>query len=308
MRLLVIAPDDYPELEHLRHEAPDVELIVGTDAASLRSRVSDCEAILIAPRFGSVLIDLWLELRKVQWIHTLAAGVEFLPFDLLRRSEIVVTNGRGLWADALGEFAVAAMLWFAKELRRLADNHAAHRWEPFTVERLAGKTVGIIGYGGIGRAIAARAAALGMHVIGVGRRQETGEPTIDEVIARADYLVMSAPLTPRTQRLLSRERIAKLKPSAVVINVGRGRTIDEAALVEALRAKAIRGAALDVFETEPLPPDHPLWTLDNVLISPHCADHTSDAHARAMQFFIENLRRFRRGEPLENVVDKAEQY
>ena len=308
MRLLVIAPPDYPPLELLRREAPDVELIAGTDADSLRGEAARCEAILIAPRFGAVLTEMWLEVRKVRWIHTLAAGVEFLPFDLLRRSEIVVTNGRGLYADALGEFAVAAMLWFAKDLRRLVANQEARRWEPYTVERLAGKTAGIIGYGGIGRAIGTRAAALGMHVIGVGRRQESGDPALDEVLARADYLVMSVPLTPRTQRLLSRERIARMPPSAVLINVGRGRTVDEAALVDALRTNAIRGAALDVFETEPLPPDHPLWQLDNVLLSPHTADSTSDSHVRAMQFFMENLRRFRRGEPLENVVDKMEQY
>lgn len=308
MRLLVIAPADFPPLELLRAEVPDVELVVGTEAESLRGDAPACDAILVAPRFGGVITDLWLEIRPVRWIHTLAAGVEFLPFDLLRRSEIVVTNGRGLYAEALGEFAIASMLWFAKDLRRLARNQAERRWEPYTVERLAGKTVGIIGYGGIGRAVGTRAAALGMNAIGVGRRQELGEPTIDDVLSRADYIVMSVPLTPRTQRLLSRERIARMLPNAVLINVGRGRTVDEAALIDALRANAIRGAALDVFEVEPLPPEHPLWTLDNVLISPHTADHTSDSHLRAMQFFIENLRRFRRGEPLENVVDKVEQY
>jgi phosphoglycerate dehydrogenase-like enzyme len=308
MRLLVIAPPDFPPLQLLRREAPDVELIVGMDPEVLRPDAARCEAVLIAPRFGSVLTDLWLQVRKVQWIHALAAGVEFLPFDLLRRSTIVVTNGRGLYADALGEFAIAAMLWFAKDLRRLVRNQAAHTWDPYTVERLSGKTVGIIGYGGIGRAIGARASALGMHVLGVGRRQEAGEPTIDDVVARADYVVMSTPLTPRTFRLLSRARIERMMQTAVVINVGRGRTIDEQALVDSLRGKRIRGAALDVFDIEPLPPEHPLWTFENVLISPHTADRTADSHARAMQFFVENLRRFRAGGPLENVVDKLEQY
>jgi phosphoglycerate dehydrogenase-like enzyme len=116
------------------------------------------------------------------------------------------------------------------------------------------------------------------------------------------------PLTPHTHRLVSRERLALMKESAVLINIGRGRTIDEEALVEALREHRIRGAALDVFDVEPLPREHPLWQLDNVLLSPHTADHTDDAHARAMQFFLDNLRRFRAGESLENVVDKVEQY
>lgn len=308
MRLLVIAPSDFEPLELLRRDAPDVELAIGTDPDSLRSDAARSDAVLIAPRYGSLLTALWRELANVRWIHTLSAGVEFLPFDLLRRSSIVVTNSRGLYADALGEFAVAAMLWFAKDLRRMTRNQEARAWEPFTIERLAGRTAGIIGYGGIGRAIGSRAAALGMRVLGVGRRQEFGDPTIEDAVAQADYVVMSTPLTPRTYRLLSRARIAMMKPSAVFINVGRGRTVDEDALVDALREKRIRGAALDVFETEPLPPEHPLWQLDNVLISPHTADRTSDSHVRAMQFFLENLRRFRAGESLENVVDKLEQY
>ena len=308
MRLLVIAPPDFEPLAMLRRDAPDVMLSAGTDPDALRADARRADAVLLAPRYGTVLTDLWLELRSVRWIHALAAGVESLPFDLLRTSSAVVTNSRGLYADALGEFAIAAMLWFAKDLRRLTRNQDAARWEPYTVERVEGKTVGILGYGGIGHAVGRRAAALGMRVLTIRRRQEFGDPTTEEVIAESDYVVMCTPLTPSTYRLMSRERIAAMKPSAVFVNVGRGRTVDEDALVEALRERRIRGAALDVFEVEPLREDHPLWSLDNVLISPHTADHTADAHARAMMFFIENLRRFRNGDPLENVVDKAEQY
>ena len=190
----------------------------------------------------------------------------------------------------------------------MARNQDARRWEPYTVERLEGRTAGIIGYGGVGEAVGRRTAALGMRVLPVRRRQEFGEPTVDDVIAQADYVVMSAPLTPGTYRMITRERIASMKPHAVFINLGRGATVDEDALVEALREGRIRGAALDVFEVEPLPPEHVLWTLENVLVSPHTADHTEDAHLRAMQFFVENLKRFRAGESLQNVVDKAERY
>jgi phosphoglycerate dehydrogenase-like enzyme len=308
MRLLVIAPPDFEPLQLLRHEAPDVALTVGTDAESLRAGADRADAVLLAPRYGSVLTDLWRDLGHIQWIHTLAAGVESLPFDLLRRTAAVVTNSRGLYADALGEFVVAAMLWFAKDLRRAVRNQEERRWEPYTVERLEGKTAGIIGYGGIGHAVGRRASALGMRVLTVRRRQDFGDPTMEEVIAESDFVVMCAPLTPSTYQMMTRERISAMKSSAVFINVGRGRTVDEDALVEALRNNRIRGAALDVFEVEPLPQGHPLWTLDNVLLSPHTADHTEDAHGRAMLFFIENLRRFRAGESLENVVDKIEQY
>jgi phosphoglycerate dehydrogenase-like enzyme len=307
-RLLVIAPSDFAALDLLRREAPDVALSIGTDADVLRGDATQADAVLIAPRYGSLLTELWRELANVRWIHTLAAGVELLPFDLLQGRDVVVTNSRGLYADALGEFAVAAMLWFAKDLRRMARNQDARRWEPYTIERLEGHTVGIIGYGGVGEAVGRRAAALGMRVLPVRRRQEFGEPTVDDVIAQADYVVMSAPLTPGTYRLITRERIASMKPHAVFINLGRGATVEEDALVDALRERRIRGAALDVFEVEPLPPEHPLWTLDNVLVSPHTADHTEDAHVRAMQFFVENLKRFRAGESLQNVVDKAERY
>ena len=308
LHLLVIAPPEFGPLEMLRRDAPGVTVSIATDADALRRHARNADAVLIAPRYGPVLTELWRELENVRWIHTLAAGVELLPFDLLRRSDVVVTSSRGLYADALSEFVVAAMLWFAKDLRRLIRNQEEHRWEPYTVERLEGQTAGIVGYGGIGQAVGRRASALGMRVVSVRRRQELGEPTLDEVIATSDYVVMCTPLTPATYRLMSQERIASMKASAVFINVGRGATVDETALADALQNGRIRGAALDVFATEPLPPDHPLWQLDNVLISPHTADHTRDSHVRAMQFFIENLRRFRAAESLENVVDKVEQY
>lgn len=308
MRLLVIAPPEFAALDLLHREAPDLELSIGTEVESLRSDARHADAVLIAPRYGAVLAALWRELGNVRWIHTLAAGVEFLPFELLRDSDVVVTNSRGLYADALGEFAVGAMLWFAKDLRRLVRNQERRLWEPYTVERLEGQTVGIIGYGGIGQAVGRRATALGMHVIAIRRRQDFGDPTIEEVIAQSDHVVLCAPLTPNTRGLLSRGRIALMKPSAVFINIGRGGTVDEAALIDALRNDRIRGAALDVFEVEPLPHEHPFWQLENVLLSPHTADHTADSHMRAMHFFIENLRRFGAGESLENVVDKSEQY
>lgn len=308
MHLLVIAPPDFRPLEMLRREAPDVELTVGDDAASLRPAAPRADAVVIAPRFAPLLADLLPDLLRARWIHTLAAGVDRLPFDLLRTTDALVTNSRGLYADALGEFAIAAMLWFSKDLRRLVRQQEQRRWEPYTVDRLEGRTVGIIGFGGIGRAVARRAEALGMRVAGVRRRSAPGEPTVDQVVPQSDYVVLSLPSTPATQRLMSAARLATMKPSAVFINVGRGATVDEEALVEVLRDRRIRGAALDVFESEPLPAAHPLWRLENVLISPHTADHTDDAHDRAMRFFLENLRRFRSGEALENVVDKTEEY
>lgn len=292
-RLAVIAPPDFRALALLR----DAGISFSEDATS-------ADALLVSPRLLSKLRDVLADAKHVRWIHTLGAGVDTLPFDLLRNRDIVVTNSRGLYGDGLAEFVIASMLFFAKRLRKLMRNQDAHRWEPFEVEWLAGKTIGVIGFGGIGQAIGRRADAMGMRVLPVSRH--AGD--VDEVIAQSDYIALATPLTPHTRNLISAQRIARMKSNAVLINVSRGAIVDERALVDALRDKKIRGAALDVFETEPLPPDHPLWSLDNVLISPHSADHTTDSHDRAMRFFIENWRRFERGAPLENVVDLDAQY
>ena len=295
MKVYALAPSDFPPLRRL---PPDV----------VTNSIADADVLLVGPRFARTVLDVLHDAQRVRWIHTLAAGVDHLPFDLLRPMDIVVTNSRGLYADALAEFVIAAMLFFAKDLRRVLRNQDARRWEPYTVTRLEGQTTGVIGYGGIGQAVARRAQALGMNVIHTRRQREMGDPSIDDVIAESDTVVLSAPLTPSTYRLMNAERIAAMKSTAVLINVSRGPIVDEAALVEALRSNRIRGAALDVFEHEPLPSDHPLWSLDNALISPHTADHTADSHDRAMTFFLENLARFERGDALENVVDKQEQY
>jgi phosphoglycerate dehydrogenase-like enzyme len=260
--------------------------------------LADAEVVLVPPRYGSTLRDVWNAMKSVRWIHALGAGVETLPFDLLRqRKDIIVTNSKGIYGDALAEFVIAAILWFAKDLRRLVKNQEAHLWEPYTIQRVEGATLGIFGFGGIGRAVAKRAGAMGMRIV--------TDRDIDALL-ETDYLVLSVPLTKETRGILNAERIARMK--GVLINVSRGAVVDEEALVDALLNRRMRGAALDVFATEPLPPSHPLWALENVLISPHTADHTSDSHERARNFFLQNLERFRRGEPLQNIVDVEREY
>jgi phosphoglycerate dehydrogenase-like enzyme len=274
------------------------------DLDALRQELPQADAILVMPRMNHVLRELWPYAKNVRWVHTLAAGVETLLFPELVASDVVVTNGRGAFANALAEFVVGAMLWFAKDIDRMRRNQHRHRWEPFDVVRIEEATVGIIGYGSIGRAVASRCEAFGMDVIAFRR----GSLNLDELLTASDYIVICAPLTPSTRGLLGAPQLALMKESAVLINVGRGPIVDEAALIDALRERRIRGAALDVFDEEPLPPEHPFWSLDNVLLSPHCADHTADAHERAMDVFHDNLARFERGEELVNVVDKEKRY
>ena len=261
-----------------------------------------------------LLREIFGRCQKVSWIHSMAAGVDKLLFPELVESEVVLTNGSGVFSASLGEFVLAAILYFAKDFRRMIRNQAAGAWEPFDVEEVAGQSVGIVGYGDIGRAVASRAQAMGMRVLATKRHlPESPDPLVKEfyqpearreMIALCDYIVATAPLTEETRHMISDDEFAVMKPTAVVINVGRGPVIDEAALLRALTAGQIKGAGLDGFEQEPLPVGHPLYKLENVLLSPHCADHTADWQDQAMRFFLEQYARFEKGEPLKNMVNK----
>jgi phosphoglycerate dehydrogenase-like enzyme len=243
-------------------------------------------------------------------------GLERTLFPELMESSLPLTNGTGVFSASLGEFALAAILYFAKDFRRMIRNQMAGVWEAFDVMPVSGSTVGIIGYGDIGRAIAARVRPLGMTVLAVKRHASPFGGTDSlveqiysperrtEMLSQCDYVVAAAPLTSETRGMIGEPEFAVMKPTAVVINVGRGPVINEEALLSALSNRQIKGAALDVFDHEPLPHGHPFYKLENVLLSPHCADHTPDWLDQAMQFFIVQFNRFRKDEPLFNVVDK----
>ena len=252
----------------------------------------------------------------VRWVHTRAAGIDNLLFRELVESPAVLTNGSGVFSQSLGEFVLGAILYFAKDFRRMIRSQTEGRWAPFDVVEVSGQTAGIVGYGDIGRAIATRLRAMGMRVVGMTRRgpllynmdslvsRVYGPAERIEMLSQCDYVIVAAPLTPETRGLIGEAEFAAMRPGAVVINVGRGPVIDEAALVRALTENRIRGAALDVFDSEPLPQGHPLYQLENVLLSPHCADHTAGWLEAAMSFFLDNYERYRKREPLLNVVDK----
>ncbi len=255
----------------------------------------------------------------VKWIHSKSAGVEGLLGENLKRSPIVLTNAQGVFADSLAEFAITGMLYFAKFLPRMNANKEAKRWEYFEVNCLKGATLGILGYGGIGQQIAKRALAFGMKVISFRTKvKDEGEiqdgvtvyPVVkfDDLVGEFDYLSLSLPATPETLGFLSAERIRKLKQGTVLVNVGRGTTVDEEAMISALREDHIFGAALDVFAVEPLPETSPLWQLDNVLLSPHTADRTATWLDESMEMFVENAKLFSLGQPLKNIVDKTRGY
>jgi phosphoglycerate dehydrogenase-like enzyme len=255
---------------------------------------------------------------SVRWIHSRSAGLDDLLFPELVEGDTVLTNGSGVFSQSLGEFVLGAILYFAKDFRRMLGQQVAGRWEQFDVEEVAGQTVGIVGYGDIGRAVASRVRAMGMKVVANKRHPpQTTDPLIDhyyrpqelrEMVALCHFVVSTAPLTEETRHMISDAEFSAMKPTAVVINVGRGPVIDEAAMLRALTAKRIKGAALDVFDHEPLPSGHAFYQLDNVLLSPHCADHTAEWKNDAMRFFLEQYSRFEKDEPLKNLVNKRRGY
>jgi phosphoglycerate dehydrogenase-like enzyme len=204
-------------------------------------------------------------------------------------------------------------------MRRMIRQQQAGVWEAFTTEEIQGKTLGIVGYGGIGSTAAELARPLGLRIVALRRRPELfqKDPLVDEsfaptqvnqLMAASDYVLLAAPLTDDTRGMIGASQIAAMKPAGVLINVGRGAVVDEPALIQALENGKIRGAALDVFAVEPLPPGHPFYRMENVLLSPHTADHVRDFIHLAVESFLENLRRFQANQPLMNLVDKHAGY
>lgn len=308
--VLVLATHHDPQLAMLG----SVSHVVGATFDDLAGSVAEAAAILHWSGSRETLRRVFLASPKLRWVHSRNAGVDSLLFPELIESPIPLTNGSGIFSQSLGEFALAAILYFAKDFPRMLRNQRLRQWEQFDVEEISTQTVGIVGYGDIGRAVATRVKVMGMKVFALKRHAPVeGDPFIDQfyappqmhqMLSACDYVVVAAPLTNETLHMISDAEFAAMKPSAIVINVGRGPVVDQAALLRALAAKQIRGAGLDVFEHEPIPKSDPIWSFDNVLISPHTADHTSTWLDQAMQFFIEQYERFLKNEPLENVVNK----
>ena len=313
---LLVLSNVEPQLSMLDELHSTTNPLIGTSPEVFEPAGADAEVILNWAGSLDLLRDVFNLCPRLRWIHSRSAGLERTLFPELIASDVVLTNGSGVFSDSLGEFVLGAILYFAKDFRRMVRNQMANLWEPFDVTMISGKTVGIVGYGDIGRAVASRVRVPGMKVLGVKRRvleedrtdalaQEV-HPTEDliSVLPRCDYVVVAVPLNDATRGLIGTKELAALKTTAVIINVGRGPVIDEDALIRALSESKIRGAALDVFDEEPLPRGHAFYQLENVLLSPHCADHTPDWLDNAMRFFITQFERFRRGEPLLNIVDK----
>lgn len=260
---------------------------------------------------------------RLRWVQATSAGigqlVRRMGYDR-RMPGVIYTTASGVHATPLAEFCVMAMLMFAKGLLRMVKDQQRGHWERYAGTELAGRTLGILGVGSIGAEVARLGQALGMTTIGTKRTVEGVDPAalhldalyppegLREVLRRSEFLAVATPHTDSTERLLGAEELALLPRGAVVINVGRGAVVDEPALIAALRSGHLGGAALDVFEREPLPPDSPLWAMPNVLVSPHSGSTSDRENARLTNLFCENLRRFLASEPLLNVLDTEKLY
>jgi phosphoglycerate dehydrogenase-like enzyme len=272
--------------------------------------------------FGPIELAPTLAARpRLRWIQATSAGVGKLAERVgLTESSVAVTTASGVHARPLAEFVLLAMLMFGKDTLRLGREQREHRWERYAGEEIAGKTVCVVGLGKIGRVVARLARALDARVVGTVRDvrgrvpDELGvdrlEPTdrLDELLPDADVVVLAVPHTALTHRLLDARRLALLRPGAILVNIARGDVVDEAALVDALRAGHLRGAALDVFEQEPLPAESPLWDLPNVFVCPHSASTVAAENERIVELFRENIRRYLDGRPLLNQLDKEQLY
>ncbi|MFJ3661149.1 D-2-hydroxyacid dehydrogenase [Streptomyces sp. NPDC090119] len=306
--LLVLDADPPPRLGRLTGRAR----VLHTDEAGLAALLPEADALLVWDFRSRAVRAAWPgEGRRPAWVHTASAGVDHLLCPELAASETVVTNARGVFDQPMAEYVAALVLAAAKDLPRTVDLQRDRVWRHRETRRVAGTRACVVGSGPIGRAIAATLKALGVTPALVGRVPRTGvhgPADLDRLIARADWVIAAAPLTEQTRGMFDAHRFGVMQPSAVFVNVGRGELVDEAALTEALRRRWIAGAALDVFTTEPLPADSPLWDLPGLLASPHMSGDTVGWRDELGAQFVDLYERWAAGRDLVNVVDKKRGY
>ncbi|HYC01109.1 MAG TPA: D-2-hydroxyacid dehydrogenase [Candidatus Limnocylindrales bacterium] len=250
-----------------------------------------------------------LEAHSLKWLHSFSAGVDHPVFHRFLEAGVRLTTSSGASSATIAETAMLFVLHLSRRFWRYEQARAERAWRPHDVQELAGATMLIVGMGPIGNELARRAHAFGMNVVALTRtpRLHDGFPArplteLDDALAAADYVVLALPLTPQTRGMFDASRLARMKPGAFFINVARGELVDEPALIQALQRGELAGAALDVFAEEPLPESSPLWTMPNVIVTPHASGRSLQSNDRATEIFLDNLARYLRDEPLRNEV------
>lgn len=333
MKLVIYPPIDQERRTQIERAAAPMTVVSPEDAEHAMREIRDADAF-----FGKITPELLAAARQLRWIQAPTASLEHYIFPELAAHACALTNMRGLYSDVVAEHAFGLLIALCREFPRYIRQQQSATWSPAGGENersdfisgpgttngidrahrhLAGSTLGIVGLGEIGRGIAKRAAAFEMRIVAVDPQPSQSVPgveriwpteTLHELLAESDFVIIAAPHTPETAGLFCRERFAQMKCTAYLINVGRGAIVNLADLAQALADKTIAGAGLDVFETEPLPADHPLWRTENVIITPHVAGYSTNIARRHLQVVLDNVGHFVRGEPLRNLVDKQRWY
>ncbi len=300
-------------IPELQKAAPGVIFVAG-DPKNLVAQVADADAIL-----GTISPELFRAARKLQWVHITSAGVENYRFPEFINSDVVLTNAKIIQGPEIADHAFALLLALTRDLHRVIPARVKEQWSrgSYSAIELRGKTAVVIGVGGIGTQIAQRAHAFGMTVIGVDPKEiplmgilsrMVPPDRIDTVLPQADVVFVSAPHTPRSEGMVGPRQFELMKKGAYFVAVSRGKLYNTEALVKALDERRLSGAGLDVTNPEPLPPGHPLWKFENVIITPHVATVSDAVGARSRELVLDNVARFAKGEPLRNVVDKQKGY
>jgi phosphoglycerate dehydrogenase-like enzyme len=301
-----VPPPRMAAIERLAH-------VRQADEAGLAAALPGTEILFMWDFWSAALAGAWPHADALRWVHIASSGVDRLLFPELVASDVVVTNSRGVFDEPIAEYVLGLVLCFAKDLHTTLRLQGRRRWRHRETERLTDARVLVVGTGPIGRAIGRRLSAVGMAVGAIGRTGRPADPDLGEVrphtelheaLAEADYVVLAAPLTDTTRGMIDTAALASMRPTARLINVGRGGLVVERDLIDALQADRIAGAALDVFATEPLAESSPLWELPNVIVSPHMSGDTIGWRDELVELFTDNLARYRQGDTLRNIVDK----
>ena len=313
-KMVIVPPNTQPDWpEKIRAEVPDCDVHMFEAAEAAMEAIEDADAA-----YGNIVPELLRRARRLRWIQAPAAAppVGYYYQELID-SDIIVTNQREIYNDHIGAHIMAFVLAFARGLQRYMPQQVRREWQPHRGESivyLPEATALIIGVGGIGGEASRLCAAFGMTILGVDPRRSSAPPSmkelhrpesLHELLPQADFVIMTVPQTPQTRGMMTAREFARMKRTAYLINIGRGGCVILDDLVEALRHGQIAGAGLDVFQVEPLPQDHPLWTMPGVLITPHVAGVGPYLQERRTELLLDNCRRFHAGHPLRNEVDKA---
>jgi phosphoglycerate dehydrogenase-like enzyme len=317
----VLVHIDAPErvLDVVAHRHPDLAVAVCRDYASMADVLAQerPEAVYTVRFAGTPNYPrtAMFAAPSLKWIAVGGSGTDHLmPWD---PAKLTITNSAGVAAEMMAQYIIGGILHFTIGISALKKHQRDHFWNtPATVETVTGRTIAILGLGKTGQAVARVAKALGMQVVGMRARPaptahvDRVEPMeqLHAVLGVADYVVVCLPLTPSTRGLMDEGAFAALKPGAILVDVSRGSIVRQSALIEALTSGRLGGAMLDVFETEPLPPDNPLWDMENVIVTPHCSSVYDGWERRSVEMFCDNIDRWKRGEPLQNVVDPNRGY